>query len=109
MIIADWKPLPELLAFLQGHDRVLLVGCATCVAECATGGEREVETLAPLLRMGTAQAGKPVEIVTHTAERQCEWKRGSGRGTAGVRAAWWSRRQPLSRGASGPPARVDGS
>jgi ferredoxin len=74
LIIADWKPLPELLAFLRGHKRVLLAGCATCMAECATGGQREVETLAPLLRLGSAQAGEPVEIVTYTAERQCEWE-----------------------------------
>jgi len=74
LIIADWKPLPELLAFLEGHQRVLLAGCATCVAECAAGGEKEVETLAPLLRMGTAQAGAPVEILTRTVERQCEWE-----------------------------------
>lgn len=74
MIIADWKPMEELLGFVRGHERVLLVGCATCVAECATGGQREVETLAPLLRMGSAQAGTPVEILTHTLERQCEWE-----------------------------------
>jgi hypothetical protein len=72
VIIAEWKPIPELIEALGGHRRVLLAGCATCVAECATGGEREVETLAPLLRMGTTTAGAPVEIVTHTAERQCE-------------------------------------
>lgn len=74
MIIAEWKPLPELLAFVRGHQRVLLAGCATCVAECAAGGQREVETLAPLLRMGSAQAGAPVEILTQTVERQCEWE-----------------------------------
>ena len=74
MIIGEWKPLPQLIEKLQSHNNVLLVGCSTCVAECATGGEREVETLAPLLKMGLAKLGKNIEITTHTLERQCEWE-----------------------------------
>jgi len=74
MIIAEWKPIAELLAMLSGRKKVLLVGCATCVAECAAGGEREVETLAPLLSLARAERGEPIEIVTRTLERQCEWE-----------------------------------
>jgi len=72
MIVGEWKPLEELIEKLRAHDRVLLVGCATCMAECAAGGEREVETLAPLLRMALAKAGHSVSILTRTLERQCE-------------------------------------
>jgi ferredoxin len=74
MIIAEWKPIPELVAKLQGHPKILLVGCATCVAECAAGGEKEVETLAPLLRMALQADGHPAEVITRTLERQCEWE-----------------------------------
>jgi hypothetical protein len=74
MIIAEWKPIAELVAKLGGHERVLVAGCATCVAECAAGGEREVETLAPLLRMALKKEGHDVEILTTTLERQCEWE-----------------------------------
>lgn len=74
MIIAEWKPLPELVAKLQGHRKILVAGCATCVAECAAGGEKEVETLAPLLRLALSAPGSPVEIMTATLERQCEWE-----------------------------------
>ncbi len=72
MITAEWKPMPELVASLKGHSKVLLIGCATCVAECAAGGEREVETLAPLLKMALKKEGQDIEIVTRTPERQCE-------------------------------------
>jgi hypothetical protein len=72
MIIGEWKPLEELMEKVRGHKKLLLVGCATCVAECAAGGEREVETLAPLLRMGLAKQGQDIEITTRTLERQCE-------------------------------------
>ncbi len=74
MIVAEWKPVNELVATLGDHGKILLVGCATCVAECAAGGEREVETLAPLLRMALQVEGHPVEIRAKTLERQCEWE-----------------------------------
>ncbi len=74
MIVAEWKPINELVATLGNHGKILLVGCATCVAECAAGGEREVETLAPLLQMALKVHGHPVEIEAKTLERQCEWE-----------------------------------
>jgi len=74
MIIAEWKPLPELVEKLKGHKRALIVGCATCVAECAAGGEHEVETLAPLLRMAMQKEGHDLTVLTKTLERQCEWE-----------------------------------
>ena len=74
MIIAEWKPLPELVEKLKGHTNVLVAGCATCVAECAAGGEREVETLAPLLQMALKKEGRTINVVTRTLERQCEWE-----------------------------------
>lgn len=74
MIFAEWKPLDELIDKLKTHKKVLLVGCATCVAECAAGGEKEVETLAPLLRMALKKRDHSVEIVTATLEKQCEWE-----------------------------------
>jgi len=74
VIFAEWKPLDELVAKLEGHKRVLLVGCATCVAECAAGGEKEVETLAPLLSLALKKKGAAIEIVTCTLEKQCDWE-----------------------------------
>ena len=74
MIVAEWKPINELVAMLRRHEQILLVGCATCVAECAAGGEKEVETLAPLLRMALAVEGHRVQIRAMTLERQCEWE-----------------------------------
>ena len=62
MIIGEWKPLEELIGKVRGHKKLLLIGCATCVAECAAGGEREVESLAPLLKMGLAKKGQTIEI-----------------------------------------------
>jgi hypothetical protein len=74
VIFAEWKPVDELVEKLKAHKKVLLVGCATCVAECAAGGEKEVETLAPLLSMALKKQGHSVEIITATLEKQCEWE-----------------------------------
>lgn len=74
MIIAEWKPISEIVENLREHRKVLVVGCATCVAECAAGGEREVETMAPLIRMAMNKEGNSIEVTTKTLERQCEWE-----------------------------------
>lgn len=74
MIVAEWKPIKEIIQKLMGHKNILLIGCSTCVAECAAGGEREVETLAPLIKMAMQIEANPVTIISKTLERQCEWE-----------------------------------
>ncbi|UCF16152.1 MAG: hypothetical protein JSW59_01575 [Phycisphaerales bacterium] len=74
MIFAEWKPLDELVEKLKPYKKVLLAGCATCVAECSAGGEKEVEALAPLLRMALKKQGHTIEILTATLDKQCEWE-----------------------------------
>lgn len=74
MIFAEWKPVEELLEKLAGKGRILVVGCATCVAECAAGGVKEVDTMAPLISMGLKQKKKPAVVDTATVEKQCEYE-----------------------------------
>ena len=51
MITAERKPFAEIKAAVAPYKRILLVGCGTCVAECAAGGEKEVALLASQLRL----------------------------------------------------------
>jgi hypothetical protein len=74
VIFGEWKPIEEIVDKLAGAKKVLLLGCATCVAECAAGGEKEVEILAPLLSMAMKKQGNPIEIATNTVEKQCEYE-----------------------------------
>jgi len=67
MIVAEQKPIEEVLEFIAGHERVLVLGCATCVAVCNAGGEREVSTLASVLRLASGK-----DVTEHTIERQCD-------------------------------------
>jgi ferredoxin len=72
MIIAERKPIGEILSFIGDAQSVLVAGCATCVADCMAGGEREVGILASALRIAANRAGRKIEIIEATAERQCE-------------------------------------
>jgi ferredoxin len=69
MIVAEQKPIQEILAMLPENKKVLVVGCNTCVAVCLAGGEKEVKVLTAALRM----AKKPLTEVTGISiERQCD-------------------------------------
>jgi ferredoxin len=73
MIVADRKNIREIRDMVQGHNRVLLVGCGTCVTVCLAGGEREVGILGSALRMSLKLAGRgEVTVDECTIERQCE-------------------------------------
>jgi len=68
MIVAERKSIEEIKGFLAGHKRILVLGCGTCVTVCLAGGEREVTTLASILRLSKNFE----EVVENTIERQCD-------------------------------------
>ena len=74
MITAERKPFPEIKASIRPYGKILMVGCGTCVAECAAGGEKEVALLASLLRMDAAKEGRKIEIKEMTLDRQCVYE-----------------------------------
>jgi ferredoxin len=73
MIVADRKKVPEIRDMIKDHNRVLLVGCGTCVTVCLAGGERETSILGSALRMSLKLIGRGAVTVDEcTIERQCE-------------------------------------
>jgi ferredoxin len=73
MIVADRKNVREIRDMIQNHERVLLVGCGTCVTVCLAGGEREAGILGSALRMALRLNGREKVIIDEvTIERQCE-------------------------------------
>ncbi len=72
MIIAERKPLEEILDMVKDFKKVLVVGCKGCVTVCNAGGRKEVGILASIIRLARDKDGNPIEITEHTLERQCD-------------------------------------
>ncbi len=72
MIVAERKSIPELIDILQAHNRILVLGCGTCVAVCLAGGEREVSIISSALRIAGKVKGLTFRIDELTIERQCD-------------------------------------
>ncbi len=72
MIIAEQKPLQEIITNLDEGERILVAGCRSCVAICLAGGEKEVSVVSEALRIRSDTTGSGWKIEEVTLERQCE-------------------------------------
>ncbi len=72
MIIAEPKPIKEILEMTRDCGKILLVGCKGCVTVCNVGGSKEVGILASTLRIAGKRDGKDLQVDEHTLERQCD-------------------------------------
>ena len=72
MIIADKKPVEEIIDMVTGCKKILIAGCNECVTVCEAGGKKEVGILASTLRMYFLTKKQDVLIEEVTLERQCD-------------------------------------
>lgn len=74
MIIAEQKSLEEIKVLVQDAEKLLVVGCGTCVTVCFAGGAREAAIVASSLRMASKLNGHSQQVSDVTVQRQCEWE-----------------------------------
>ncbi len=74
MIVADRKPLEEILESIKDYDKIVLAGCGGCVTICFSGGAKAVELLASEIKIARKKQGRKIEITECTPERQCEFE-----------------------------------
>jgi ferredoxin len=72
MIVADKKPIEEIIELVKDKPRILVLGCNECVTVCEAGGKKEVGVLASALRMYFLNQGEEKKIGEITLERQCD-------------------------------------
>jgi ferredoxin len=72
MIVADTKPLAEIVATVKAYKQVLILGCGSCVTVCLSGGAREAEQLRLELSQLRHYQGRPPTFEVGSILRQCE-------------------------------------
>lgn len=72
MIIAERKPLSEVLGMLEGSSEILVLGCRSCTAICLVGGEREARAMCEALSLRSEIRGGGWKVEALTVERACE-------------------------------------
>ncbi len=75
MIVAEQKNLEEMRMMIAPYERVLILGCGTCMTVCNAGGEREASFLHNALRLAESRSGDATHIFSEdTVKRQCDYE-----------------------------------
>ncbi len=75
MIVAEQKSLAEIRQMITPYQRVLILGCGTCMTVCNAGGEREVSFLHNALRLAESRSGNEIHTFSeYTVKRQCDYE-----------------------------------
>ncbi|HEY94865.1 MAG TPA: hypothetical protein G4O15_08010 [Dehalococcoidia bacterium] len=73
MIVAEQKPLDEIVRMISPYENVMIIGCGTCMTVCDAGGENEVSFLHDALRLAQTRSGTSNHnFYELTLKRQCD-------------------------------------
>ena len=72
MIVAEQKDINEIIRSVEGFNRVVVAGCGVCVTVCMSGGAKEANCIAGIIRLAANESGRDVSISVTTPFRQCD-------------------------------------
>ena len=72
MIVAEQKPIDEIIRSLDGFEKIVIASCGTCVTVCMSGGEKEALAVQGLLEANAKEKGKNVAVSVVNVKRQCD-------------------------------------
>ena len=72
MIVAERKAMDEILALIAAYQKVLVLGCGSCVTVCLSGGEKQADELAAQLRLAARAQGREMTVDVDCITRQCD-------------------------------------
>ncbi len=72
MIVAEQKPIEEIISYLKDFNKIVIAACGTCVTVCMAGGEKEALKLASILKVKSLDQNRKLDIKVVTPKRQCD-------------------------------------
>lgn len=73
MIVAEQKPVQEIRRMSIPYEKLLILGCGTCMTVCGAGGDREVSLLHSTLEAAQTRSGNHTHsFAEYTVKRQCD-------------------------------------
>ena len=72
MIVAEQKPIGEIIELLKGFKRVVIASCGTCVTVCMSGGEKEALVIRGMLEAAARENAEDLSVSVLNLKRQCD-------------------------------------
>jgi len=72
LIVAEQKPIEELISYIKDLSKIVIAACGTCVTVCMAGGEKEALKLASILKVKRLDENRHIDIKVVTPKRQCD-------------------------------------
>jgi len=72
LIVAEQKPIDEIIESLKGFKKIVIASCGTCVTVCMAGGEKEALAVRGMIEAAAHNAGANINVSIVNLKRQCD-------------------------------------